>query len=1054
MGRRKQQFIDDSDSDSDVSRNESEGYNSQEDADSRLERNLFERKRKRRRTDGKASAWEGVFGEEEEHQGHRARSDRRGEKSGAAFKPPTFVSSSTKQEPPKEGESNDKPIELSDSDSEDDDSGAEEKRARPPFVRDPSEEEDEEDDQPRGLGIGANRTTSGFGGAGIGAGTAGIGARKTGGGIGSGAASSGHASRTPTFAASTSSTFALSDTSMPTLIAADVNNPQSAPATEDAPLDMLSGIGTASRARLEEVEEEALHPKDDAHAYPQGFGRQPRRQPDSNTQSRADSRASTPGIGGGIGSKRQRAFAPAAPLTSSTSQPRPDVTDKDLRHLTSIANSFGARMLAKSGWVPGKGLGADESGKAVPIEANVGLQRGQGIGKGVRTEQSRRDARARGEVFSSDEEAERRKGRKAKNRDAAAGKGQEPSKGESASWKKQRKVRVKVEHKTYEQLIAEAGDGPMADSGVGLVLDARGGELKEVSSIAAATASSHWTPSSDKTQLPELRHNLRLILDVTTGDVAALAKEGKGIEEKKKWATRETEKQEKLQSTNENKILRLQSIHAITQHISSLATDLSPMDEEDPLNKFEDDFTKLIEEFRAEYDEYDLDEVLVGAISQALAPLFRDFEPLKGSPVLLRSLQRWKRAYRYSETDRSESRSLEAYGATHSANENGSQAGVMTPFESLIYHLWLPKVRSAINNDWDVADPQPAVDLVESWGPILPRFVLDNVIEQLIVPKVYKQVRDWSWSPRRAKAGHPAQSLASIVFPWLATLKTRADHILDEAKIRIGEVMKRWSVKDAIPEELKLWKDVFSRGKWDTLVLLNILPKLAQHLDGEFEFNPRAQEMAPLDRVLGWSSLMRESTFGQLLEEKFFPAWLDTLHFWLIQPNYSAGEVASWYHYWKDYLANYTTSDGTKLTENRRVDHGFRSGLKLMNEAMSLGPEAPAKLAKPEFKPLQDKKSRDKKGKDVRTKTTQPDQPEITFRSIAEQHAVEHNLLFIPTGKSHSATGKQLFKISKNPDGRGGITVYIGDDAVYAMGEDGSFRPVLLDDMVKMASKR
>jgi tuftelin-interacting protein 11 len=152
------------------------------------------------------------------------------------------------------------------------------------------------------------------------------------------------------------------------------------------------------------------------------------------------------------------------------------------------------------------------------------------------------------------------------------------------------------------------------------------------------------------------------------------------------------------------------------------------------------------------------------------------------------------------------------------------------------------------------------------------------------------------------------------VFPWLAPLKSRSDHILDEAKIRVGEVMKRWKVKDAIPEELKLWKtasdlrlrdvelfltstpfQVFSRGKWDTLILLNILPKLAQHLESDFEINPRAQEMAPLDRVLGWSSLMRESTFGQLLESKFFPVWLETLHFWLIQPNYSAGEVASWY---------------------------------------------------------------------------------------------------------------------------------------------------------------
>jgi len=79
MARRKNAYLSDG-SDSADSEGEASagGYNSQEDADSRAERALFEyngsKRRKMVARGGKESAWEGIFGEDEED----SRSTNRG----------------------------------------------------------------------------------------------------------------------------------------------------------------------------------------------------------------------------------------------------------------------------------------------------------------------------------------------------------------------------------------------------------------------------------------------------------------------------------------------------------------------------------------------------------------------------------------------------------------------------------------------------------------------------------------------------------------------------------------------------------------------------------------------------------------------------------------------------------------------------------------------------------------------------------------------------------------------------------------------------------------
>ncbi len=65
---------------------------------------------------------------------------------------------------------------------------------------------------------------------------------------------------------------------------------------------------------------------------------------------------------------------------------------------------------------------------------------------------------------------------------------------------------------------------------------------------------------------------------------------------------------------------------------------------------------------------------------------------------------------------------------------------------------------------------------------------------------------------------------------------------------------------------------------------------------------------------------------------------------------------------------------------------------------------------------------------------------------LSRKQATQNDLILLPVGRSHTQTGKPLFKITRSIDGKGGLTVYIGDNAVFAQMEDGTYRAVSLDE--------
>ena len=123
----------------------------------------------------------------------------------------------------------------------------------------------------------------------------------------------------------------------------------------------------------------------------------------------------------------------------------------------------------------------------------------------------------------------------------------------------------------------------------------------------------------------------------------------------------------------------------------------------------------------------------------------------------------------------------------------------MTPFESLLWNIWLPKVRTSINNDWVPDSPQQAVKLYEVWSSFLPPFIRDNLLDQLILPKVQKAVAEWN--PKSCKV-----SLQAIVFPWLPYIGLRLEDIIGDARRKIKNLLRN-GVED-IPTDLEAWRDV------------------------------------------------------------------------------------------------------------------------------------------------------------------------------------------------------------------------------------------------------
>ena len=258
-----------------------------------------------------------------------------------------------------------------------------------------------------------------------------------------------------------------------------------------------------------------------------------------------------------------------------------------------------------------------------------------------------------------------------------------------------------------------------------------------------------------------------------------------------------------------------------------------------------------------------LDEAVAGALVPVLRRVLVDWDPLEAPHAFTATLAPWRAAL-----------------------QPASRAeGVMTPYESVLWNVWMPKIRSTLTGAWDVHDPASAIALVEAWRDLLPPFLYDNVLEQLVLPKLHCAVRHWS--PRERVPLHV------LLLPWVPVGGKRMDTLLADARQQWRSALTAWRVADGVPPELAHWKEVFPAKDWDALLLDKVVPALGKALRTDFVVNPADQDLATLDQVLAWRPVLRESVLSRLLEVEFGAHFLRTLHTWLVQPTLRFDEVAA-----------------------------------------------------------------------------------------------------------------------------------------------------------------
>ncbi|KAL8769306.1 MAG: hypothetical protein Q9209_004688 [Squamulea sp. 1 TL-2023] len=694
---------------------------------------------------------------------------------------------------------------------------------------------------------------------------------------------------------------------------------------------------------------------------------------------------------------------------------------------------FAAKMMAKMGYVEGQGLGASGRGRLAPVETQL---RPTGAGLGAvreKTKQAKedekREAAFRGEVLedSEEEDKKRRKELKKKRMSGIDGAASTPT-------------RQKTKYRTAAEIEA-ASEGLEIPNVLKSIIDATGTETKLLTSTAGLM-------STQNAMVPSETESMK-ITKKARRDLESFAEEWNTVMERKKFY--EVQEAQLLQELNEleGSTHGLETVMKAVGDIqlSSTQTASDESGWETTTNALE----RLDNDYADKIDSLVLQEVAVAAIHPLFKKAMHDWQPLRDTANVSPYLTRLSKLLGIQPSANGTDLALQSDPLFYSSRPSKST----TPYETMLYTLFLPPIRSAIINDWDPTDPTPLLTLIQTWSPVLPAFILTGLTHNLIPTRLESLLSTWK-SSKLPSIKHPQPSPHTYIFPWLPFLPphhlspTSPTGLFSTLKAKFKSLLQSYPLTHPPPTTLTSLLPILPPSFLQQLLTRHLLPRLATHLSQNLLIDPSNQDLAPITEVLAWltpSWSLSTTITAHLLAVEFFPKWHHILYLWLTNsPNYD--EIREWFLWWKEQFP-------AAIRDHEIVTKEWTKGLTTITLALDLGPENVAnQLPPPEAGPVKPIESLKNMKQPIGVHQQQQqhrkmhDEP-VTFRHVLESWCTENSLLFIPMREADPVSGLPLFRLTASATGKGGVVVFLKGDVVWVRegkGEGTVFRPVGLDE--------